>query len=273
MEQFSIQRLSPQLVRIGGLMHEFMYLVEGGERVALIDTGGGFGSLRQVVRSLTGKPLVVLLTHGRVDHAMGAGEFEDVWMDPRDIPVFCQHARQAFRIEALHGARPRLEQDPPMIPCADPRRFHPLRDGAGFDLGGVHLDVFECPGHTPGSMVVLLRELRTLAVGDACSSFTFLGGPESLSVAAYRENLLRLRSRLEGRFDTVLDAHGTGRLPADIIDEVIGVCDDVLAGRTDDVPCAFAGHKGVLAKARRPHSLLRQDGGCGNVFYCKNRIV
>ena len=46
-------------------------------------------------------------------------------------------------------------------------------------------------------MVVLLREPRTLAVGDACSSFTFLGGPESLSVAAYRENLLRLRSRLE----------------------------------------------------------------------------
>ena len=143
MEQFSIQRLSPQLVCIGGLMHEFMYLVEGGERAALIDAGGGFGSLRQVVRGLTGKPLVVLLTHGHVGHAMGAGEFEDVWMDPRDIPVFYQHARQAFSIEALHGARPRLEQDPPMIPCADPRRFHPLRDGAGFDLGGVHLDVFE----------------------------------------------------------------------------------------------------------------------------------
>ena len=102
-----------------------------------------------------------------------------------------------------------------------------------------------------------------LAVASAFSSHYGVSWPAELAAAAAARR----------RFDTALDAHGTGRLPADIIDEVIGVCDDVLAGRTDDVPCAFAGHKGVLAKARRPHSLLRQDGGCGNVFYCKNRIV
>ena len=266
-----MRELSPRIVRIEGLLHEFIYLVRGDVRAALIDTGGGFGSLRGVVRRLTDKPLLVLLTHGHVDHAMGAGEFEDVWMSARDIPVFRRHAEREFRLAALRGMQPRLEGQPPMVPAADPERFHPLRDGDSFDLGGVHLDIFGCPGHTPGSMVVLLREPGILAVGDACSNFTFLGGEESLPVPAYRESLLRLIPRLEGRFHTVLDAHGTGRLPAHILRDVLGVCDDVIAGRTDDVPCAFAGHRGVLAKARRPHSPLRADGGCGNIFYCKDK--
>ena len=60
MEPFRIWQLSPRVVRIGGLMHEFVYLIKGDERAALIDSGCGFGSLRQAVRSLTGLPLVVL---------------------------------------------------------------------------------------------------------------------------------------------------------------------------------------------------------------------
>lgn len=270
-KSFRIWQLSPRVVRIGGLMHEFVYLVKGDERAALIDSGCGFGSLRQAVRSLTGLPLVVLLTHGHMDHAMGAAEFGEVWMNRRDVPVFRAHAPAEYRRAILRGAQQHLDVLPPMVPAADPGRFLPLCDGACFDLGGIHLDVFECPGHTPGSMVVLLRELRTLAVGDACSNFTFLAGEECLPIPVYRQNLLGVKERLTGRFDTVLDAHGTGRLPADILDGVIGVCDDVLAGRTDDVPCAFAGHEGVLAKARRPHSQLRADGKSGNIFYKKQQ--
>lgn len=272
-EGFRVQELSPRLVRIGGLMHEYMYLVEGDDRAALIDTGGGFGSLREVVGRLTDKPVTVLLTHGHVDHAMGAGEFEEVWMNRRDIPVFRQHAERGFRIAALRAAQPRWKEWlPAMIPAVSPDSFFPLSEEKSFDLGGIHLDVWECPGHTPGCVVVLLRELRALAMGDACSNFTFLGGPESLSIQEYRASLLRMKSRLAGKFDTVLDAHGTGTLPSDIIDGVIDVCNDVLAGRTDDVPCIFAGHRGVLAKARRPHTQLRADGKSGNIFYDPYRL-
>lgn len=268
-EPFRIWQLSPRVVRIGGLMHEFVYLIKGDERAALIDSGCGFGSLRQVAADLTGLPLTVLLTHGHMDHAMGAGEFDEVWMDRRDIPVFHAHAPEEYRRAILRGAQPRLEELPPMVPAADPARFLPLSDGACFDLGGVHLDVFGCPGHTPGTVVVLLRELRTLVVGDACSNFTFLAGEECLPIPVYRQNLLRLKERLAGRFDVVLEAHGSGSLPAGILDGVIEVCGDVLAGNTDDVPCTFADVEGVLAKVRRPHSQLRADGKYGNIFYKK----
>ena len=183
--------------------------------------------------------------------------------------MFHAHAPAEYRRAILRGAQPRLEELPPMVPAADPARFLPLSDGACFDLGGVHLDVFGCPGHTPGTVVVLLRELRTLVVGDACSNFTFLAGEECLPIPVYRQNLLRLKERLAGRFDVVLEAHGSGSLPAGILDGVIEVCGDVLAGNTDDVPCTFAGVEGVLAKARRPHSQLRTDGKYGNIFYKK----
>ena len=47
-----------------------MYLVTGSERAALIDTGLGMsGDLNKVVRSLTNKPVICLLTHCDPDHA------------------------------------------------------------------------------------------------------------------------------------------------------------------------------------------------------------
>ena len=50
-----------------------MYLVEGTEKAALIDTGYGVGNLKGYIKTLTEKPLIVLITHGHLDHVAGAG--------------------------------------------------------------------------------------------------------------------------------------------------------------------------------------------------------
>ncbi|MFJ5760653.1 MBL fold metallo-hydrolase [Neobacillus sp. NPDC093182] len=55
---------------------ELMYLVEGTVRAALIDTGTGVGDLKAYIDNLTDKPYFVMLTHGHVDHAMGAPAFD-----------------------------------------------------------------------------------------------------------------------------------------------------------------------------------------------------
>lgn len=274
MVQFATKQITPRIVRIDGILHERMYLIQGDVCAALVDTGTGFGSLAALVRRLTHKPVRVFLTHGHVDHAMGAGEFPTVYMSRRDHEVYRRHTPPAVRRDLLARSRHDAQvTEADMVPADDPTRFLNLDEGDCFDLGGVHLDVFACPGHTPGSLVFLAREERILLVGDACSNFTFLADPQSLSVPDYEESLKRLKPKVEGAFDRVLEAHGTGELPVNILDGLITLCEDIRRGHTDNVPCEYVGNKGVLAKARIPHTTSRTDGGVGNIFYVPKHAV
>lgn len=267
---FKTKQISSHIISIQGILHERMYLVMGQAAAALIDCGSGFGSLSALVRQMTDKPVLVLLTHGHVDHAMGAKEFSLVYMNRSDIPVFLRHGTPEFRWGVAHSmAAGKTLKESDYTQTDDPSRFLDLKDGDIFDLGGVHLDIFSCAGHTPGSVTVLVREERTLIVGDACSNFTFLAGEESLPVALYEKNLRAMKRKTDGKYGRVLEAHGTGELPPDVVEGVLRVCNEIQCGRTDDVPDWFAGHRGVLAKMRVPHSTARADGKSGNIFYRK----
>ena len=83
-----------------------MYLVEGDKKAALIDTGSGLGSLKPVVERLTDKPVTVLLTHGHVDHAMGAAEFSDVYMSRKDDYIFRDHPGLPQSPQIISGSMP-----------------------------------------------------------------------------------------------------------------------------------------------------------------------
>ena len=87
MNYYATEKINDNLTLIRSLSGELLYLVEGTERAALIDTCVGVGHLRVFVDSLTDKPLTVLLTHGHMDHAPGAPEFDTVYMNERDIPL------------------------------------------------------------------------------------------------------------------------------------------------------------------------------------------
>lgn len=273
MSLFKTTALTPRITRITAPCGEMMYLLEGEEKAALIDSGLGFGSLGEAVKELTGKPVTLILTHGHVDHAMGAGEFREVWMSPLDRDLFLRHSDLSLRRKELELS-PMAGQgaDWAIQPAADPDQFHPLEDGSRFDLGGVTLEAFPCPGHTPGSMALLCPEERALFSGDAFSNSTLLIDPVSLTVEEYLEALLALRPRLAGRFDRVLEAHTTGELPPEIIDAVIQICREVMQGISERVPCEFLDLSGVFAKEQDPVTFLRVDGGVGNLLYDERRI-
>ena len=75
---FRVEEINPCLVRITDVADTHFYLIRGDRKAALLDTGVGCGDLRSLVERLTDKPLIVLITHGHIDHAMGAGQFENV---------------------------------------------------------------------------------------------------------------------------------------------------------------------------------------------------
>ena len=265
--RFVIERLSPRLTRIEAFNSEFVYLLEGDERAALLDTGSGFGRLRTTVSQLTKLPVTVLLTHGHVDHAMGAAEFETVYLSPADRAVFLAHGERRFRMECmrLSPAFPELTEAD-YIPTADPDRFLPLHAGDVFDLGGEQIEVFACPGHTPGSVCLLLRRERLLLLGDACNGLTFLFDAFSTGVRDYRAALCRLRHDTDGKYDGVLLSHAGGQPYPDMVDSCIAVCDDILCGNTDDQPFTFMGQHALLAKAFS-FEKGRLDGGHANIVY------
>lgn len=271
MVTFEHERISPTTIRIKAPGGELMYLVEGNDRAALLDTGCGFGYLREYVERLTDKPIIVLLTHGHVDHAMGAEEFDDVYMNHADDYIYVQHGELEFRKAGLTMCSQNVEEDE-IIPLKELSSIHQMSGGDTFDLGGLHIDIYDLPGHTKGSVVMLIREERALLLGDACNYRTFLHEHYSTSVQEYRDNLVKFKPQLEGKFDRVYLSHGSGIGHISLIEGVIQVCDDLIAGESDEVPFSFKDTKGFLAKAVTEND-VRLDGGIGNITYNKDRIL
>ena len=278
---YRAEKVNDRITAIISLTGEIMYLITGEEHSLLIDTCVGAGNLRDFVEKLTEKPLTVLLTHGHVDHAMGAPEFTgndgkkecEIYMNHADTQVYLGmnsiENRKGYVLAGLGGQMPEgLEET--FLPPA-PMTFKNLKDGDRFDLGGISVETYALPGHTPGTMVMLIPEEKILILGDACNNATFLFDENSLTVEEYRENLLQIQNRLEGRFDTTCLCHHVIWASKDMIHSVIEVCDTIMKDQADDVPFNFMGQQAFVAKKANEY-FNRLDGGEGNIIYSKEKI-
>lgn len=269
---FKTEKISQRVTKITAPSLELMYLVEGNDRAALLDTGSGIGHLSPIIKKLTDKPVIVLLTHGHVDHAMGAAEFDTVYMNHEDDYIYVQHAEDRFRREGLFlcTQKDQITEDE-FIPALPLSAIRGMKEGDSFNLGEETIDIFACPGHTRGCLVMLMREERILLLGDACNYRTFMHEPSSTTITEYEESLKRLKPLIAGKYERILLSHGDGEADLRIIDGVIRVCEDIKAGNTDDIFFRFKDTQGYIAKAEIKET-VRVDGGIGNIVYNKSRI-
>lgn len=267
------EKVNDRITAIRSLTGEIMYLIEGEDRAVLVDTCLGVGHLREFVEKLTDRPLTVILTHGHIDHAMGAPDFANVYMNSADREVYEEMSdiedRKGYIAANNGGKLPDFSPEDYVSPF--PVTFQELKDGSVFDLGGLHLDIYALPGHTRGSMVVLVREEKILILGDACNTATFLFDKNSLTVEEYKENLISVGRKLEGTYERVFLCHHDMETSPDIIRQVIRVCGEILEGKADDVPFEFMGTTYYMAKAAGD-KMKREDGGCGNIIYSREKI-
>ena len=271
---YQARRITNTTTVIGDVTGTQMYLVEGRRQAMLIDTGSGLPGLPALVRSLTDKPVSVLLTHGHCDHASGSAWFDSVYLHRADQALTQQHTQLPMRRAFVRFWAPARNTDAiPDEEWCPPRTdgFLTLEDGQIFDLGSVLLEAVCVPGHTQGMTCVLNREERTILYGDACHTQEFLWLQESSSVEEYLESLGRL-DRMKGLYDTAYLSHHIIRAPRRLLEGVEDVCREVLAGRSDEEPFEFLGMTGLL-RARRANLLgKRLDGGIGNIIYRKDRV-
>lgn len=274
MEYYRAEKVNRNLTCIRSLTGELMYLLEGEAGCILIDSCVGIGHLRKYVKTLTDKPVTLLLTHGHVDHAMGAPDFENVYLNHRDIGLYqrqCTYAERKGYVQALLGKQALEWGDEDYTGSAPGFSFRELTDGTVLECEPYHVECYAFPGHTPGSTVFLIREMKILVLGDACNNSTFLFDGDSLPLSDYQKALTENRVRLKGKYERVFLSHHVMETDKDIMDHVNAVCDDILAGRADDLPFEFMGMRAYIAKRCSEH-FERADGKSGNIIYSKNKL-
>lgn len=173
------------------------YLVVGEKFACVIDTMNGYNDLYKEVRKITDKPVFVINTHGHPDHIFGNVYFEKAYMHPADLPIAKMFLSGPEYVAncAKYGY---------VVPP-----FEEIHEGDEFDLGGKHLVVYELPGHTPGGIVLLLKEDRILFTGDGINHHLWMQLDHSLPMEELVKNLDRLMF-LEKEADYILHGHTGG---------------------------------------------------------------
>lgn len=124
----------------------------------LVDPGGDVDRLMAAVEKEGITLEKVLCTHGHLDHVGGVAEVSE----KLNLPIEGPHKGDLFWLEGL-------EEQTQQFGFPPTKNFTPTRwleDGDEISFGNVTLQVFHCPGHTPGHVVFFDKETRVLIVGD-----------------------------------------------------------------------------------------------------------
>jgi glyoxylase-like metal-dependent hydrolase (beta-lactamase superfamily II) len=190
-----------------------LYLVEGTERAALIDSGMGIGDVAAACRRLSDKPLINLCTHSHWDHVGGTYQFED----RRIHAAEAERLRETYEVEKVGPIR--------AAPATGP-----LAEGDVIDLGGRSLAVWHTPGHSPGHVSLLDSATGALFCADTCYAGTLWFQTSDADLNLWRRSLERIAA--DARVRTLYGGHEEPAHEPALARRVLAALDEALAGRS-----------------------------------------
>ena len=181
-------------------------LFVGTELALLIDTGfGTAGSMKELVSSITDKPVLLVNTHADGDHVGCNKEFDVAHMHPAEMPYYYQTAAPEAKVSALW-------------------------EGDKLDIGGRCFEIVLIPGHTPGSIALLDRENRVLVSGDSVSDTPVFMFGEIRDIHAYMASMEKLTNMIDA-FDEIYAAHGPFPVSPAQIGKALAAGHELVAGK------------------------------------------
>lgn len=179
-------------------------LLCGSERAALVDTGMNTPDAKEIAKSLTKLPIILINTHADRDHISGNAFFPEFYMSPKEEANFAEKGNGGTII--------------------------PVKEGDVIDLGDRPLRIIDIPGHTPGSIAILDERNRVLISGDSVQDGKIFMFGQYRSMERYIESLDHLME-FEGQFDEIYAMHGTFPVKPDLIHKLREGASQIVEGK------------------------------------------
>ena len=130
-------------------------------KCAIVDPGGDIETLLTIAKNNNLLPDKILLTHGHIDHAGGATELSEIL----NIDIYGPHKEDEFLLNELQKQGEMFG-----LPSKNCNPDVWLDEGDIIEVGDEILEVFFCPGHTPGHIIFFNKKNKVALVGDVLFS-------------------------------------------------------------------------------------------------------
>ncbi len=209
MEYFTVYKHTDYLYQIKDSLGVLSTLLIGKTKALVIDTCYGIGDLYKEIRKITNLPLLVINSHGHMDHTCGNYQFEKVYIHSLDYDLLKKHNSKEWKQKNIDSAINSKvlpnDFDINKYLTSSFGNIEFLDDIKTFDIGVYTLEVINTPGHTKGSISLYCKELKIMFVSDAICQYVWLFLDESTDINTYINSINKV---LEYDFDYFLVGHG-----------------------------------------------------------------
>jgi hydroxyacylglutathione hydrolase len=134
----------------------YIFWADGSDRCAVVDPGDDGQQVANLIQGLKLTPVAILLTHSHFDHVLGIPGLRETWPD---LPVYCHPADIPEEVsETMFG------MTVPTVAAFG--NITPYNEGDTVSVGPLTVKVIHTPGHTKGSVTLLVEGEGVLFTGD-----------------------------------------------------------------------------------------------------------
>lgn len=177
-------------IPLGPLQTNAYVLYNENKEAVIFDPGGEGEKLNQWLKSEGLNPLAILLTHAHFDHIGAVDEVREFW----DIPVYIHKKEKDWLMDPKkNGSARYMGINAVKLKKAD----FLIKEEENLEIGSFHFEVFETPGHSPGSVSYYFSRLDIVFSGDVLFAggigrTDLPGGNYEVLIASINNKLMKL---------------------------------------------------------------------------------